>query len=328
MGEEQRTPPLTPQLVVEPPVRVMRPRPAAAIPAANGLAGGVQYSVKLDGYRCVAFARGPASAVLQSRSGRDMARDFPDIAAAVAALPAGLVLDGEVCAWVGGAFDFGKLMRPHAARVAGGVVVAYVVFDVLAVPGRDVRELPLDRRWELLGAALQGAGPQVQKVLATTDHEQALLWYDALVPLGVEGLVCKGLASRYRPRESKSWLKVRHADTLDAVVVGYTGSARRPRALVLVLPGDDGDASDGDGDPVLSSPLSPAVRVQARDALAGAEEGAEHAVGADAGEGRIVAVGLGEVAYRRVAAGLLAEVRRNAGRGGTSTVQRLRYADG
>ncbi|MFD5099044.1 ATP-dependent DNA ligase [Streptomyces albidochromogenes] len=296
---------------VVPPVQVMRPRTAAEIPAADGLPGGVQYSVKLDGFRCVAFARGAAPPVLQSRSGRDMRPDFPDVAAAIGALPDGLVLDGEVCAWADGAFAFHQLMRPHAARVADGVVVAYVAFDVLAVPGRDVRELPLEQRWELLGGALREAGPQVQRVLATTDREQALVWYEALVGQGVEGLVCKGLASRYRPREAKSWVKVRHTDTRDAAVVGYTGTARAPRALVLVLPGD--------ADPLLSSPLTPTVRAQAREALAGL---------ADEGEERIVAIGLGDVPYRRVGAGLLAEVRQNVGRHATSTVLRLRHADG
>lgn len=302
-------------VTVVPPVEVMRPRAAAEIPAADGLAGGVQYSIKLDGFRCVAFARGgrgagPGSAVLQSRSGRNMALDFPDVAAAIGALPAGLVLDGEVCAWVDGAFSFAQLMRPHAARVADGVVVAYVAFDVLAVPGRDVRELPLAQRWELLTAALEEAGPQVQRVLATTDREQALIWYEALVGQGVEGLVCKGLASRYRPRDAKSWVKVRHSDTRDAAVVGYTGPVAHPRALVLVLPGD--------ADPLLSSPLTPTVRAQAREALAGVP---------DEGEERIVAIGLGDVPYRRVGVGLLAEVRQNVGRHGTSAVQRLRYGD-
>ncbi|WP_256096932.1 ATP-dependent DNA ligase [Streptomyces agglomeratus] len=305
---------MTAVVTVVPPVDVMRPRAIPEIPAADGLPGGVQYSVKLDGFRCVAFARGgrdgAAGAVLQSRSGRNMARDFPDITAAIGALPAGLVLDGEVCAWADGAFAFAQLMRPHAARVADGVVVAYVAFDVLAVPGRDVRELPLVQRWELLGAALEGAGPQVQRVLATTDREQAALWYEALVGQGVEGLVCKGLASRYRSRDTKSWVKVRHSDTRDAAVVGYTGTARHPRALVLVLPGD--------ADPLLSTPLTPPVRAQAREALAGVP---------DEGEERIVAIGLGDVPYRRGGAGLVAEVRQNVGRHATSAVQRLRYSD-
>ncbi|MBT2509996.1 DNA ligase [Streptomyces sp. ISL-98] len=300
-----------------PPVDVMRPRAVSEVPVENGLPGGVQYSVKLDGFRCVAFGGGgggPGGAVfLQSRSGRNMALEFPDIAAAVAGLPAGLVLDGEVCAWVNGAFSFVQLMRPHAARVADGVAVSYVAFDVLALPGQDVRELPLAQRWQLLGAALEGVNPQVQAVMATTDRDRALLWYETLVASGVEGLVCKALASRYRPRDSKAWVKVRHSDTHDAAVIGYTGSAERPRALVLVLAGDDDT-------PVVSSPLAPDVRVQARELLAGGA-----GVSDGGGEGRIVAIGIGEVAYRRVGAGVMAEVQQFVGRHATTVVRRLRF---
>ncbi|MEU2908107.1 hypothetical protein ABZ771_35385 [Streptomyces globisporus] len=33
------------------------------------------------------------------------------------------------------------------------------------------------------------------------------------------------------------WVKIRHEDTMDASVVGYTGPCRRPRNLALNLPG-------------------------------------------------------------------------------------------
>lgn len=42
--------------------------------------------------------------------------------------------------------------------------------------------------------------------------------------------------SPYRSGRASSWKKVRHAETTDAAVVGYTGPAIRPRALVVRLP--------------------------------------------------------------------------------------------
>ncbi|AXK33478.1 DNA ligase [Streptomyces armeniacus] len=247
-------------VVVSPPVEVMRPRAARSVPASNGLPGGVQYSVKLDGLRIVAFARGGGRAVLQSRSGRDRAADFPAIAAGVAALPTGVVLDGELCAWKDGAFAFTELLRSRAARERDGVALSYIAFDVLAVPGRDVREEPLGERWELLTGVLRDAGPPLQQVMATTVRREAEQWEPTLAPLGVEGLVCRGLATRYRPGDPQSrWLKIRRSESYDALLVAVTGPADRPRAALLQLT---------DGRRVLCSPqLTPVQRHQVGDAI-------------------------------------------------------------
>ncbi|MER7753209.1 DNA ligase [Kitasatospora sp. NPDC097643] len=219
----------------------MRPAAVTAVPPADGLGGGgVQYELKLDGFRCVAFARGTQPPVLQSRTGRDLAPEFPPIAAAVARLPEGLVLDAELVAWRGGRFAFGELLRTRQARAAApDVALGLIAFDVLALPGRDVRRLPLADRRRLLLAALADVPPPVQPVLATTDRAEALEWMEQLAESGVEGLVCKAAGSPYRPRGAgRAWVKYRRSDTLDAVVRAVTGPAARPHALVLEL--DDG----------------------------------------------------------------------------------------
>ena len=248
------TAPDSPVEVLEPPVELMRPRTVPTIPAADALPGGTRYELKLDGFRCAAFARGTRPPVLQSRSGRDLSPGFPAIASAVAALPAGLVLDGELCAWHEGKLAFEQLLRPRAARDADRVALALVVFDVLAVPGRDVRALPLHARIDLLHSALADLPPPLQLVMATTSSAEARTWFDTLGPQGVEGLVCKGLDSPYAPGGTgRSWVKVRHQDTLDAMVTAVTGTPRRPRALVLHL---------SDGSRVLSAPQLDALQAR------------------------------------------------------------------
>ncbi|MFD5467016.1 DNA ligase [Kitasatospora sp. NPDC127059] len=235
----------------------MRPVAVGAVPPADGLGGGgVQYELKLDGFRCVAFARGDRPAFLQSRSGRDLAPEFPPIAAAVARLPEGLVLDAELVAWRGGRFAFEELLHTRRARAAApDVALGLIVFDLLALPGRDVRRLPLTDRRRLLLAALADVPPPIQPVLATTDRAEALEWMAQLADTGVEGLVCKAAAAPYRARGAgHAWVKYRRSDTLDATVSALTGPAARPHALVLRL--DDGRV-------VLTSPrLTP---VQARE---------------------------------------------------------------
>lgn len=121
---------------LQPPLPLMRPAAAEAIPAEHGPARGVQYSVKLDGIRCAAFAL-PDGPVLQSRGGHNRTRDFSTIAAAVAHLPTGTVLAGELCAWntTEQRFEFEALLRSRRAREASGdLALSYIAFDLLAAP--------------------------------------------------------------------------------------------------------------------------------------------------------------------------------------------------
>ncbi|MDJ0342150.1 DNA ligase [Streptomyces sp. H10-C2] len=237
----------------------MRPRTATEVPAADALAGGVQYSPKLDGFRAIAFALGDRT-VLQTRSGRDIAADFPGLAADLTReLPAGLVLDGEICAWADGKFAFEELLRPDAQRRAADVAVAYVAFDCLAIPGSDIRDLPLTDRWQLLRTALREMAPPVQTVLATTDRAQALEWYETLVPLGVEGLVCKALDSAYRPGEQKGWVKVRHSETVDARLVAVLGPVRRPLSVMVEFDDETRAQTSPRLDPVSARRIAEAV---------------------------------------------------------------------
>ncbi|RII15805.1 putative DNA ligase-like protein [Streptomyces sp. YIM 130001] len=298
----------SPAVVLRPPVPVMRPRAVPSVPGPGGLPGGAQYSIKLDGFRAVAF-RLESRVVLQSRSGRDLAPEFPEVTAALTEqLTPGAVLDGELCAYRDGRLAFQELLRSPAARDRDGVPVYFIAFDALATPGRDLRSLPLRERWDRLDELLPPGVPGAQRVLATTAYETALTWYRDMRTVGVEGVVAKALDSPYSTAAAWAWQKVRHSDTREAAVVGFTGTAVRARALVLVLPGDDA--------PVLSSPLTPPVRARAQRVLPPPD-----------GRGVITAVGLGDVPYLTVPSGVFVEVRRLATRHATVSVVRFREPD-
>jgi ATP-dependent DNA ligase len=222
-------------VVLRPPVPLMQPRPVSVLPAEDGMPGGVVYEIKLDGVRCCAL-RTEAGVELWSRRARRLDARFPEVLPALAdLLGPGVVLDGELCAYRGGRLAFTELLRSPRARAADQVAVSYVAWDVLAVPGRDVRGLPLVERRELLAELLAQARPPVERVMATRSRETALAWYRDLHPVGVEGLVCKAGAAPYRP-ESASWVKLRHAETADAELVGIAGDPARPEAVLTRLP--------------------------------------------------------------------------------------------
>lgn len=210
------------------------------------------YELKLDGHRTVLF-RQEATVRLQARSGRDVTPWWMDLALAGKHLPPGVVLDGEAVVPIDGRVSFEAAQSRAASTPARARDLAerhpalLIVWDVLALPTGDVRARPYEQRRALM-LDVVGALPRpspIQAVSATDDVEVARVWYETLADAGVEGVVAKNGLSPYRAGRSSSWKKVRHAETTDAEVVGFTGSVTRPRALVVRLP----PRARGDGPP-------------------------------------------------------------------------------
>ncbi|MFK0256786.1 ATP-dependent DNA ligase [Streptomyces sp. NPDC090445] len=286
------------------------------LPRGTGLA----YEPKFDGHRLVVVVRTPGDVLLQARSGRIVTRAFPDLVAAARRLPADTVLDGEVVVWHGGRTDFALVQRraaaataARAAALARSLPASYAAFDVLELAGEDVRGQPYERRRALLVDLLSPLGPPLQPVPMTTDPDVAETWYETLPASGIEGLVVKRLDQAY-PAGRRGWQKLRHTEVRDAAVIGYTGTARRPRALVLVLPGEDET-------PLVSSPLTAAQRAELSAELARRAEEAAEAAEATA---TAIGIGIGEVPYHPLDPPLVAEARHTSTRHPPPEVLRLR----
>lgn len=212
--------------MLRPPLEAIRPARVASLP--QQMPGGIHYQAKLDGHRVLAFIDADGGLVLQSRSRRIVTDRFPEIHPALAACPPGTVLDGEVVAWREGAFDFPALAGSAAGRERHGIAVSYIAFDLLCEQGRDIRDQPLQSRWPRLLAVLEGAPAQLQPVLATLERDEAESWMRLLAPHGIEGIVCKALASPYRD-VAGTWVKYRHSDTVDALLIGTVGEGHSAR---------------------------------------------------------------------------------------------------
>ncbi|GAA2223731.1 DNA ligase [Streptomyces amakusaensis] len=301
-----------PDSPLRPPLRVARAEAVSVLPRGANLA----YEPKFDGHRMLIF-RVDGETVLQARSGRIVTGAFPDLAEAGRALPEGSVLDGEVVVWTGGRTDFAAVQRRatatpgRAPALARRLPASYAAFDLLAEGGEDLRGLSYEARRRRLVALLAPLGPPLQAVPMTLDPEEAANWYASLPAIGVEGLVIKRLDQTYQTHlgGARAWRKLRHTAVRDAAVVGFTGPPERPAALVVTVPDDDA--------PVVTAPLTPALRPQAAAALP--------PLAAVPGEPpRAMAVGIGAVAYLPVEPGLMAEVEQRTTRHGTTSVVRLR----
>ena len=239
------------------PVGVELAKAVRSIPAANALPGGCRYEPKWDGYRLV-VVRGTRSTRLWSKQGRDLTDRFADVAtAAIAQLPPGTVVDGEVVVWNGDRLDFGLLQQrmvtapsrlgPQLSRFPA----SYVAFDLLAAGGQDLRGERLRDRRHALEELAGGWAPPLQLSPMTHDPDEARAWFDDYRAAGIEGLVAKGATTPYRPGR-REWLKVKSWETTEVVAGGVIGTLGRPSQLVA------GRYRDGELVVVgRTSPLSP-----------------------------------------------------------------------
>src|SRR6202158_3160117 len=104
------------------------------------------WEVKLDGYRALAVKSGTGVALF-SRRRKSLNRQFPYIVEALADLPAGTAVDGELVAMDdSGRPDFNLLQnfRAEASRIQ------YYIFDLLCWKDRDLTRVPMVERRALL----------------------------------------------------------------------------------------------------------------------------------------------------------------------------------
>ncbi|MBN6150485.1 DNA ligase D [Xanthomonas sp. AmX2] len=178
------------------------------------------HEIKWDGYRLLADLV-DGTATLRSRSGVNWTETFPDVTRAVQALPVtDARLDGELVVLDRqGRSDFTALQK--AIDGSAPQPLRYVVFDLPGVAGVDISQAPLLERKQLL-KALVGDTPGI---VAYSDHVlgRGPEVFAASGEKGFEGIVSKRIDAPYTPTRAPAWAKIKHENTDDFVVVGYTG---------------------------------------------------------------------------------------------------------
>jgi len=199
------------------------------------------YEVKYDGYRLLA-GRAGSEVRLVTRKGNDWTARFSLIAEAVAKLDVReCVLDGEACIVdAEGRPSFAELQAWLSGERTAGQI-AFVVFDLLWLDGRDLRTLPLEERKQLLDAMLSGC-PAPLSLATRTDGPLEPLMRVAKAS-GLEGIVAKKKGSLYTSGRSGQWLKLKFDKRQDCAIVGYlplSGTTHEVGALLLAVVRKDG----------------------------------------------------------------------------------------
>ncbi len=210
-----------------------------------------QYEPKWDGFRCLAFRRG-SRIFLQSKSGRPLARYFPDVVSSLTRLKAkNFVLDGELVIEVNGHFSFDELqlrLHPAASRVkklAEAHPATFILFDLLEneLGKARLQQSLRQRRAELETFARKNLRnvSAIKLSPATNSLVQAKKWF-AKVGGNLDGVVAKQLDAAYASGERTAMVKVKNIRTADCVVGGfrYATGSKLIGSLLLGLYDDQG----------------------------------------------------------------------------------------
>ena len=201
---------------------------------------GWAHEIKFDGYRMQARLDRRKVRLL-TRKGLDWTEKFPNIAAAVAKLPARTALiDGEIVVEdKDGVSSFSELQA--ALKQGERERFIYYVFDLLHVDGRDLTGLPMvERKAELLRLlAATESGPVIYSEHFQGDGQAVL---SAACQFRLEGIVSKRLDAPYRSGRSESFIKIKCSNAQELVVGGYSPSTALAQAIGALVVGyyDDG----------------------------------------------------------------------------------------
>lgn len=210
---------------------------AAALPAPFAVED------KYDGIRAQAHV-GDGRVVLFSRTLDAITGGYPEVTDALATLPPGLVLDGELIAYDPAAperaLPFKALQQRLGRKRPSGelrasVPVAFVAYDVLAADCALVVDEAYDaRRTRLAALPWPGGAARLAPMALVADPEGVETAFVAARERGNEGIIAKDRGSPYAPgRRGGAWIKLkRPLATLDVVVVAVERGHGRRRGVL------------------------------------------------------------------------------------------------
>jgi DNA ligase D-like protein (predicted ligase) len=148
---------------------------------------------------------------------------------ALADLPNNTVIDGEVVALnASGRPDF-NLLQHYRTKASH---IHYFVFDLLTYQNRDLRDLPLIDRRQIMRSVLKLSSPRVRLVdyLEATADEMLQAARDQ----GLEGVIAKRKDSHYEAgKRSGSWVKYRLNSGQELVIGGYVPGTQGLDSIIV-----------------------------------------------------------------------------------------------
>ena len=193
---------------------------------------GWQYEIKWDGYRALAFCHKDKVA-LKSRNDKSFNAKFYTVYKAVQQWNINAVVDGEVVVLdEDGKSNFGALQNWRSE--ADGEIYFYV-FDLLWMNGRDLMQIPLSERRNILKHII----PENNIIRLSENFEvSGIKFFETAKKMGLEGIMAKKSDSVYSAgNRSKEWLKIKASKRQEMVIGGYTKNDDSSKSFSSLLLG-------------------------------------------------------------------------------------------
>jgi DNA ligase-1 len=200
------------------PIKPMLAKTATDVEDALTELGPASFEYKLDGIRIQVHKKADKVRIY-SRTLNDLTAELPTVVDISTIMDmTEVILDGEAVVLTA---DKRPVRFQETMKGLGGAVPCF--FDILYLDGTSLLDQPYSARSKLLPEAYRP--PR----LITGDAQAAQDFFDAAIAAGQEGLMAKGLESKYEAgRRGGAWFKIKKANTLDLVVLAAEwGHGRR-----------------------------------------------------------------------------------------------------
>lgn len=193
------------------------------------------YELKYDGYRIIAYLEGGAVR-LMTRNGQDYTKLFKPVADSLIGWGdrKTLVLDGEmVILDAYGKTDFQALQQYIKNPTNENLV--YTIFDLLAISGSDLRNIPLIERKALLEILMRDAPDNLHYSSHASGNNKEI--FHASCQANMEGIICKKADSIYSGTRNGDWLKIKCENSQEFVIGGFTLTKNKRSGVSAILVG-------------------------------------------------------------------------------------------
>lgn len=227
------------------------------------------HELKLDGVRCLAYLDKDSTS-LHNKRNLKVSGIYPEVSQIHRQVKKRCILDGELLVMKDGRPAFAEIQRrslmsnPFRIRLAADQLpVSFTVFDILYLDDRQVTDLPLMERKELLNGVVREENERLS--VSRFVEEQGSALYALAKQINLEGIVCKRKDSLYHfGKRTRDWVKAKNMQDDDFLICGYIPKSDGVVSLVLGQYGNDGQllykghvtlgVSGGDMQRILSTP--------------------------------------------------------------------------
>lgn len=189
------------------------------------------FEIKYDGYRILSFVQN-GKVKLVTRNNKDYTAKFDSIVQGLKKISQyAFVLDGEIVSFdQNGRSDFG-LLQSNLKNAKDDFY--YVVFDILALNGEDLRKKPLVERKDILERLLAKAPNNL--VFSNHVINNGQMCFNLAKRQNLEGIMAKKADSQYIGKRTDDWLKIKCYQRQEFVIAGYTKTEKNRNVSALLV---------------------------------------------------------------------------------------------